>query len=118
METWADRLWHERKRLNLSQAEMAALGGLTKITVYYYEKAQRKPDIEYLLRISEAGVDIVYVLFGRRDEHATGVIDGLLPPRPRRSAKSANLVGRLRAWARKFNARNATKKIKSKREAI
>src|SRR5689334_8167109 len=66
METVGDRLREERTRVGLSQEELAAVGGLRKQAQLNYESGTRSPDASYLLALESAGVDIVYVLTGRR----------------------------------------------------
>jgi len=66
MKTVGDRLREERTRIGLSQEELAAVGGLRKQAQLNYESGTRSPDASYLLALESAGVDIVYVLTGRR----------------------------------------------------
>lgn len=66
MDTVGERLREERIRIGLSQEELAAVGGLRKLAQLNYEAGTRSPDSAYLLAIESAGVDIVYVLTGRR----------------------------------------------------
>lgn len=66
METVGERLREERIRIGLSQDDLAAVGGLRKQAQLNYEAGARSPDAAYLLALEAAGVDIVYVLTGRR----------------------------------------------------
>ena len=66
METVGERLREERIRIGLSQDDLAAVGGLRKQAQLNYESGARSPDAAYLLALHAAGVDIVYVLTGRR----------------------------------------------------
>jgi transcriptional regulator with XRE-family HTH domain len=61
-----DRLREERDRLGLTQTDFAELVGASKNTQSNYEKEVRKPDSDYLLRLSDAGADTIYVLTGQR----------------------------------------------------
>lgn len=61
-----DRLREERDRLGLTQTDFAELVGASKNTQSNYEKEVRKPDSDYLLRLSDAGADTIYVLTGHR----------------------------------------------------
>lgn len=61
-----ERLREERKRLKLNQTQFAALAGTTKNSQLNYEKGNVCPSAEYLVAIAEAGVDVQYVLTGRR----------------------------------------------------
>ena len=56
----------ERVRLGLNQSELAELGGVSKATQVAYEADSTKPDAAYLARVAEAGVDVYWLLTGRR----------------------------------------------------
>jgi transcriptional regulator with XRE-family HTH domain len=56
----------ERLRLGLTQAALAGLGGVSKATQVAYEADATRPDIGYLSRIAEAGVDILWLATDRR----------------------------------------------------
>ncbi|MEQ7920344.1 helix-turn-helix transcriptional regulator [Xanthomonas sp. WHRI 1810A] len=60
------RLTQERKRMGLSQAATAELGGVRPNAQAHYESGKRKPDANYLASVFEAGIDISYVLTGYR----------------------------------------------------
>jgi transcriptional regulator with XRE-family HTH domain len=62
------RLAEERKRLGLKQAEFAALVGTDVPKQSLYENGRRELRADYLARLAEARVDVVYVLTGRRFE--------------------------------------------------
>ncbi|MFC4519068.1 helix-turn-helix domain-containing protein [Cupriavidus pinatubonensis] len=68
MSTVGERLRLERQRLNLSQEELGSRGGVRKQAQLNYEKGERAPDTTYLLAVAEAGVDVVFVLTGRKAE--------------------------------------------------
>lgn len=61
-----ERLKAERERLGLNQTDFGALGGVQKQAQLKYERGDRNPDSAYLASVSEAGVDVLYVLTGRR----------------------------------------------------
>jgi len=63
---FSERLREERKRLGLSQAVLAQLGGVRARAQGNYENGERSPDAEYLSRIARAGVDVHYVITGQR----------------------------------------------------
>lgn len=63
---FSERLKSERKRLKLNQTEFAVAGGVTKQSVFAYEKGLRKPDSDFLEKVAALGVDIAYVLTGER----------------------------------------------------
>lgn len=64
--TIGTRLLEERKRLKLSQTVMAAHAGLVKVTQINYEKDESCPNADYLSKVAELGVDVQYVITGRR----------------------------------------------------
>ena len=82
------RLAEERKRLGLKQAEFAALVGTDVPKQSLYENNRRELRADYLARLADAKVDVVYVLTGQRSEGTwltTGASDLLsaylcLPP--------------------------------------
>lgn len=83
MESIGSRLKDERQRLELSQVELASVGGVGKQAQLRYEKGERMPDADYLTLVAGAGIDVLYVLTGRRDTSEL-------------SADEANLVERYR----------------------
>jgi transcriptional regulator with XRE-family HTH domain len=60
------RLAEERKRLGLKQAEFAKLVGTDLPKQSLYENDRRELRADYLARLAEGGVDVVYILTGRR----------------------------------------------------
>jgi len=60
------RLKEERTRLGMSQTDLAALAGAVYQTQGNYESGRRTPDADYLAAVDKAGVDILYVITGRR----------------------------------------------------
>jgi transcriptional regulator with XRE-family HTH domain len=64
------RLKEERRRLGLKQAEFAALVGTDMPRQSLYERGERQLRAAYLARLDSAGVDLLYVLTGRRSEVA------------------------------------------------
>jgi transcriptional regulator with XRE-family HTH domain len=66
--SFGTRLAEERRRLGLKQAEFAKLVGTGVPKQSLYENDRRGLRADYLARLAEAGVDIVYVLTGRRGE--------------------------------------------------
>lgn len=77
MDTFCERLKAERKRLRLKSAELASLGNVGPVAQSNYERGKRCPDSAYLAAIAEAGVDVQYVLTGRRST------EPMLTPRER-----------------------------------
>ena len=66
MEGMGIRLKSERKRLDLSQHELGAIGGIEANAQGLYERGKRFPNASYLSAISQAGVDVLYVITGTR----------------------------------------------------
>jgi transcriptional regulator with XRE-family HTH domain len=64
--SFGSRLAEERKRLGLKQAEFAGLVGTDVPKQSLYENDRRELRAEYLARLVEAEIDVVYVLSGRR----------------------------------------------------
>ena len=62
------RLGEERKRLGFKQAEFASLVGTDVPKQSLYENDRRALRAAYLSRIAAVGVDVLYVLTGRRSE--------------------------------------------------
>jgi len=62
-----DRLFEERRRLGLSQSEMATSAGVGFSTYQTYEKSDRFPNAETLEKLYLAGVDVLYVVTGVRN---------------------------------------------------
>lgn len=62
--TLGARLRQERKRLRLTQAELARWGETCRKTQVRYETDTRSPAAPYLVSIAAAGIDVTYVLLG------------------------------------------------------
>lgn len=60
------RLREERLRLGLTQAEMAEIGGVKRTSQHIYESDIRVPDLNYLMRVRDAGADLGYLVLGVR----------------------------------------------------
>jgi transcriptional regulator with XRE-family HTH domain len=91
--SFGTRLGEERRRLGLKQAEFAALVGTNVPKQSLYENDKRELRADYLTRLPEAGVDVLYVLTGQRGEqgrlhqHASDLLTAYLalPPEMRRA---------------------------------
>lgn len=68
MSTIGERLRDERGRLGSSQSEFAEIAGRKKHSQIHYESGERFPDADYLRRLYENGVDIMYILTGKRED--------------------------------------------------
>ena len=60
------RLRQERERLGLTQQRFAELGGVKRVSQHLYEQEVRAPDVTYLTLLKEAGVDIWFLITGKR----------------------------------------------------
>lgn len=60
------RLAEERKRMGLKQADFADLVGTDVPKQSLYENDRRELRADYLARLADAGIDIAYILTGRR----------------------------------------------------
>lgn len=67
---FGNRLAEERKRLGLKQSEFAGLVGTDVPKQSLYETGKRDLRADYLARLAGAGVDVIYILTGRRSEGA------------------------------------------------
>lgn len=96
------RLAEERKRLGLKQADFADLVGTDVPKQSLYENDRRELRAEYLARLVEAEIDVVYILSGRRiaaetlGERASALLSAYLtlPPDVQRAIEE--LAGSLR----------------------
>lgn len=61
-----DRLREERDRLGKNQTEFGELVGVSRGTQKAYELGSSSPDVRYLAALESCGVDVLYVLTGRR----------------------------------------------------
>lgn len=71
--TFHERLASERKRLNLTQDEMARAGGCAKRTYCNYEAGEREPPASFMSAIKKAGVDIGFLMFGVHEFNTLGL---------------------------------------------
>jgi transcriptional regulator with XRE-family HTH domain len=66
--SFGERLASERKRLGLRQAEFASLVGTDAAKQSLYENGKRELRADYLARLADAQVDVIYILTGQRAE--------------------------------------------------
>lgn len=79
MTTFGTRLRTERKRLRMTQPDLAAIGNVHKNAQITYEKDASSPTAAYLARVAQAGVDIHYLFYGvYSDTSAKGQFSDLL----------------------------------------
>lgn len=68
-----ERLAKERKLLGCSrQEELAQLLGCTKNTVSNYERGLRYPNMQFLIAAYKAGVDVMYLITGKKSFYLEG----------------------------------------------
>lgn len=65
-----ERLRSERERLGMSQDDFAGLVGVTRKTLFGYESGARAPDAGALNAWAAVGLDVLYVVTGRRSSTA------------------------------------------------
>lgn len=58
------RLKHARQALGWTQAQLAKLGGVSKVTQSSYETGLTEPTTAYLRSIQQSGIDLNEVLYG------------------------------------------------------
>ncbi len=63
------RLREARDRLRLTQEQFAELGGVKRVSQHLYEQDARVPDLNYLLRLKEHGVDVGHLVLGGSAGH-------------------------------------------------
>lgn len=61
-----DRIREERKKLKLSQAEFAVCADCSRNAQAIYERGESLPGSAYLVKLSEMGIDVQYILTGHR----------------------------------------------------
>lgn len=61
---FGQRLKEERKRLELSQTELAQVGGVGRLAQSQYESEVTAPTTRYLSAIGAAGIDLTYLVLG------------------------------------------------------
>ncbi|MFV2030766.1 helix-turn-helix domain-containing protein [Neisseria sp. S1] len=65
-----NRLKEERKKLGLTQAQAAEKCGVSGRMWGDYERGISQPKTELFFQFEKAGIDVQYVMHGRRDETA------------------------------------------------
>lgn len=72
------RLRDERLDKRLNQIDFGKLASVSENSQTAYEKGRTPPPVTYLLRLEQHGVDIGYVLTGRRSDGGFSAEQGLL----------------------------------------
>jgi transcriptional regulator with XRE-family HTH domain len=68
---FGNRLEMERKRLNRTQVEFGQMGGVSRLSQWKYEHGENFPSVEYLEKLRDSQVDVIYLVTGRRLEPQT-----------------------------------------------
>jgi transcriptional regulator with XRE-family HTH domain len=75
MKDLGSRLKEERKSLGMSQQEFGAIGGVEANAQGKYESGERIPRSDYLAALGKKGVDVLYVLSGKRTPISTDTLN-------------------------------------------
>ncbi|EIS8437970.1 helix-turn-helix transcriptional regulator [Salmonella enterica] len=73
MFTLGSRLKDERKRLGMNQTKFVELIGVSRGSQVAYEADKKIPGGTYLASIEKVGVDVLYVLTGKRTPKSEGL---------------------------------------------
>lgn len=101
-----ERIQIERARLGLSQSALAKIGGVSRETQLNYEKKDggSTPNCVYLTRVMERGLDVMFVLTGKRassdwslDTMLRAVVDDLERCSPQKQVEAVKYVAMLAA---------------------
>jgi transcriptional regulator with XRE-family HTH domain len=101
-----ERIQMERSRLGLSQTAIAKIGGVSRETQINYEKKEggSTPNCVYLTRVMEKGLDVKFVLTGKRastdwtlDTMLRAVVDDLERCSPEKQIEAVKFVAMLAA---------------------
>lgn len=75
---FSERLVEERRRLSVTQAEIAGWTKIHRKTQSAYEAGESYPDAAYLMTLLEHGFDVAYLLTGQRPPRYGSVDSELL----------------------------------------
>lgn len=87
MSTVGTRLREERHRLGLNQSQLAAIANIARTSQVNYELDRRSPDNDYWQLISNAGIDVQYVITGKRTSFSSHQIEAIVIDQLSNSAK-------------------------------
>jgi len=59
------RLMFEREKLGLTQGELAQRLSIHRVSQSNYERGLTAPDVKYLAKADELGLDIYYIITGK-----------------------------------------------------
>lgn len=68
--SFGERLRSERLRIGMQQLELAEACAVARKTLSVWEKGEQTPNAAILSRMAEAGMDVLYVVTGRRAGHS------------------------------------------------
>lgn len=115
-----ERIKEERLRLGLTQTGLVDQVGSTVQSLRSYESERSKPDAAYLQELSRVGMDVYYVLVGRKEDEPSRV---MLEPDERALVKGyqslndeskSHLLGVLDALALKAVNKGENKSVRKK----
>jgi transcriptional regulator with XRE-family HTH domain len=97
-EALGKRLKQERQRLRLTQAQLGELAGVKRLSVYLYERGDRRPTMDFVVGTLAAGVSLEYLLLGEHRriparDRFVDVAAQSLTPRERRTGRAARSGG-------------------------
>lgn len=73
MSNFTKRFLEERHRVKLNQQELADAVGISKRSIGNYERGERRPDAEVLVKLGKVGVNVCYLLTGKRISSMLGL---------------------------------------------
>lgn len=71
---FADRLKEERGRTGLTQADLAEIASISREMLGKYERGAAEPGVGVLMDLDRAGVDVLYLVTGRRTPRDRGTL--------------------------------------------
>ncbi|MDD1450844.1 helix-turn-helix transcriptional regulator [Sphingomonas sp. H160509] len=97
------RLKQERERSGMNQSDFGVVGGVKRGSQLEYESGKRPFDIQYLLRLTEVGVDGYFILTGKRqapshDERSAHLLRAFAAMGPVDQAAMLRLACTLGGW--------------------
>lgn len=98
--SFSTRLKEERKRLKLTQKQLAAIAGITEQAQVSYEKEKQPQFVAYMEQLAALGADVGYIVSGQRgpvpltpEETALLTLYRAAPPALRKAALAALASG-------------------------
>lgn len=72
--SFGERLRAERVRIGMQQQDMAIACGVARKTLSVWEKGEQTPTIAVLARMSDLGIDPLFVVTGRRNSETESTL--------------------------------------------